>query len=262
MAIKIIKSLARTTVLDRESKGKFITSFVTHLITWVVGSINFTLRNGSRTQSPWTRFTGIKIDMNIHFRVAFLDLVICHKLIQERTNNLESRGFVGLVVARDISARGAFQVINLNTMKICTRYHFKLVDSENLRKYVNDKLQEPIFKANYIAESTSEIATADIDDFEVSVEEVAAMHEEIARLNSIKSTVEGVSSSVSASIIPVANPEVEVAAQIANFEMSNTEDESVPPIANPKERLPYKKIIRPPRVAAEKKTDKTVVAQQ
>ena len=61
LAIKIIKSLARTTVLDRESKGKFITSFVTHLITWVVGSINFTLRRGSRTKSPWERFTAIQI---------------------------------------------------------------------------------------------------------------------------------------------------------------------------------------------------------
>ena len=43
-AIKIIKSLVRTTAVDRSTRGKFITSFVTHLITWVVGSINFSLR--------------------------------------------------------------------------------------------------------------------------------------------------------------------------------------------------------------------------
>jgi len=191
-AIKIIKSLARTTVVDRESKGKFITSFVPHLITWIVGSINFTLRSGSRTMTPWTRFTGNKIDINIHFRVAFLDLVICNKLVQDRTNNLQSRGFVGLVVARDRSARGAFQVLNLETLKICKRYHFKLVDSELLRKYANEKLQNSTFKASYIAADGSEIATADIDNFEISSEDVAKVHQEIARLTAEKkSSVEG-----------------------------------------------------------------------
>jgi hypothetical protein len=181
-AIKIIKSLVRTTVVDRATKGKFITSFVTHLITWVVGSINFTLRNGSRTLTPWTRFTGSPISMNIHFRVAFLDMVIVHKLVQERTNNLESRGFLGLVLGRDKSFRGAFIVLNLTTMKICKRYHFKLVYSKELLKFVDEKLNETIFKASYIAGDNSEIATADIEDFEISNEDVAAVYKEVARL--------------------------------------------------------------------------------
>ena len=192
-AIKIVKSLVRTTVVDRESKGKFITSFVTYLITWVVGSINYCLRRGSRTETPWTRFTGIAISMDIHFRAAFLDLVVVHKLEQERTNNLESRGFLGLVVGRDKSGRGALTILNIQTKKLCKRYHFKLVDSVNLTKYVNDQLNEPEFKSSYIAENDSEIATADIDDFEISPEDVAAAHQEIARMVQSKkvSSVEG-----------------------------------------------------------------------
>jgi len=192
-AIKIVKSLVRTTVVDRESKGKFITSFVTYLITWVVGSINYTLRSGSRTETPWTRFTGIAISMDIHFRAAFLDIVVVNKLEQERTNNLESRGFIGLVVGRDKSGRGALTILNIQTKKICKRYHFKLVQSDNLTKYVNDQLNDPIFKSTYIAKDDSDIANADIGDFEINLEDVAAAHKEIARLVQSKkvSSVEG-----------------------------------------------------------------------
>ena len=242
-AIKIIKSLVRTTVVDRESRGKFITPFVTHLITWVVGSINYSLRSGSKHQTPWTRFTGNKIDMNIHFRVAFLDIVICHKLIQERTNNLQSRGFVGLVVARDRSARGAFQVINLETMRICKRYHFKLVDSPNLRKYVNDKLQEPIFKSNYIAAEDSEIATADINDFEVNPEDIEKLHIEIARLTAEakpkQPIVEGVGAVAS-----------EVTTNVKDLGIiANPDDMEVnPEVEEPIQRItkfPYKKKAKP-----------------
>ncbi len=58
----------------------------------------------------------------------------------------------------------------LTTMKMCRRCHFKLVYSENLLKFVNDQLNEPIYKANYIAGDDSEITNADIEDFEVSQE--------------------------------------------------------------------------------------------
>ncbi len=90
------------------------------------------------------------LELLIHFRVAFLDVVIVHKLEQERTNSLQSRGIVGLVLGRDKSGRGAIIVLNLETLKLCKRYHFKLVESENLSKYVDQQLQEPLFKVHYL----------------------------------------------------------------------------------------------------------------
>ena len=94
--------------------------------------------------------------------------MIVHKLEQEKTNSLQSRGIVGLVLGRDKSGKGAITVLNLETMKICKRYHFKLIHSDYLMRYVNEQLNEPIFKATYIAADASEIVTADIEDFEVS----------------------------------------------------------------------------------------------
>ena len=148
---------------------------------------------------------GIPIRMDIHFRAAFLDIVIVHKLEQERTNNLQSRGIVGLVLGRDKSGRGAITVLNLETMKLCKRYHFKLVESESLSKYVDQQLQEPLFKASYIAADDSEIATADIEDFEISIEDIAAVHEEIARRSLSKKTVSNVEGG-GAKTLPTAAP--------------------------------------------------------
>ena len=192
-AVKIVKSLARTTIVDRTIRGKFVTSFIPHLITWIVGSINCSLRSMSREVTPGTKFTGTKISINIHFRAAFCDIVIVNKLVQERTKNLESRGIIGLVLGRDRSERGALNILNLETMKMIKRYHFKRVKGESYTKFVNEKLQDPIFLASYIALDDSEIANADIDSFEVSGQEILASHIEIERLiaKSKNSVVEG-----------------------------------------------------------------------
>ena len=111
-SVKIVKSLCRTTVLDWSTSRKFITAFVPYLVTWVTQSINFCLRNGTEFASPHLRFTKVPIKMEVHLRYAFLDTVAFHKTESTSISNLESKGTVGLVVARDGDA-GAMTVLNL-----------------------------------------------------------------------------------------------------------------------------------------------------
>jgi len=126
-AIKIVKSLARTTVLDAGVKKKFLTIFVPYLVQWVVESINYSLRNGSDHASPHTRFTGEQVSMQVHFRAAFLDIVAVNSNATNPVNS-DSRAKLGLVLARDESMRGALLLLDIETGHMMKRYFFKKLE--------------------------------------------------------------------------------------------------------------------------------------
>ena len=89
-AIKFIKSLVRTTILDSSTKRRFLNSFVPDLVKWVVQSINYSLRSGNDYASPYTRFTDKVVSANIQYRAAFLDIVAVNANL-DKASNLDSR---------------------------------------------------------------------------------------------------------------------------------------------------------------------------
>ena len=166
-SVKVVKSLCRTTVLDWATSRKFITAFVPYLVTWVTQTINFSLRSGTEYASPHLRFTSIPVSMEVHLRYAFLDTVAFHKTESTSINNLESKGAIGLVVAREGDA-GAMTVLNLESMKECKRYHLKLMDGPEVTKFVNSRLTGSEFSAENFARGDSEVADSTVEDLEIT----------------------------------------------------------------------------------------------
>jgi hypothetical protein len=166
-SVKVVKSLCRTTVLDWATSRKFITTFVPYLVTWVAQSINFSLRSGTEYASPHLRFTGVPISVDVHLRFAFLDTVAFHKTESTSIHNLESKGAIGLVVAREGDA-GALTVLNLETMKECKRYHLKLMDGPEVIKYVNSRLSGLEVSAESFAREDTEVADSTVEELEMS----------------------------------------------------------------------------------------------
>ena len=164
-SVKVVKSLCRTTVLDWATSRKFITAFVPYLVTWVTQSINFSLRSGNEYASPHLRFTKVPINVNVHLRFAFLDTVAFHKTESTSIHNLESKGAIGLVVAREGEA-GAMTVLNLETMKECKRYHLRLMDGPEVIKYVNGSLTGAEFSPESFARGDSDVANSMVEDLE------------------------------------------------------------------------------------------------
>ena len=164
-SVKVVKSLCRTTVLDWATSKKFITAFVPYLVTWVTQSINFSLRSGNEFASPHLKFTKVPVSVNVHLRFAFLDTVAFHKTESTSIHNLESKGAIGLVVAREGEA-GAMTVLNLETMKECKRYHLRLMDGPEVIRYVNESLTGAEFSPENFARGDSEVANSVVEDLE------------------------------------------------------------------------------------------------
>ena len=181
-SVKVVKSLCRTTILDWATARKFITTFVPYLVTWVTQSINYCLRSGTEFASPYLRFTGKPINMNVHLRYAFLDTVAIHRLAATgKLNNLQSKGAVGLVVARDGDA-GAMTVLNLESLEECKRYHLKLMDGPEVTKYVNSRLIGPEFSAENFAKGDSEVAGSVVEDLEITSADVELLKAQIKEM--------------------------------------------------------------------------------
>ena len=170
-AVKVVKSLCRTTVLDWSTARRFITAFVPYLVVWVVQTINFSLRSGSDHASPHLRFTGDPIKLNVHLRFAFLDVVVVHKIVTNSIDNLESKGKIGLVVGRN-GDTGALTVLDLETMRECKRYHLKLLEGPEVTKYVNTKLSGAVFEAEGFATEGTDDAQHTMDKFELTEPEM------------------------------------------------------------------------------------------
>ena len=166
-SVKVVKSLCRTTVLDWATSRKFITAFVPYLVTWVTQSINFCLRSGTEYASPHLRFTKVPISVDVHLRYAFLDTVVFHKTESTSINNLESKGAIGLVVAREGDS-GAMTVLNLETMKECKRYHLKIMDGPEVTQYVNERLTGAEFSPENFARGDSDVANSVVEDLELT----------------------------------------------------------------------------------------------
>jgi hypothetical protein len=133
-AIKIVKSLSRTTVLDWPTARRFINGFNPYLVPWVVQSINYSLRRGTLYASPNLRFTGkpVIVNVNVHLRFAFIDIFAVHKTESDSIHNLESKCKIGLVVARNGEA-SAVIVLDLESMKECKRQHANLMDGSDVK---------------------------------------------------------------------------------------------------------------------------------
>ena len=143
--IRVIKSLVRTTVLDSSTSKKFVTMFVPYLLDWVVGSINYSLRTGNDHISPYTRFTGKMVSANIQFRAAFLDIVAV-KDIQDKSDNLDSRARIGMVLARDESERGALLLLDISSGQLMKRTHFHISDGPSFQDKVTSFLSSGKFR--------------------------------------------------------------------------------------------------------------------
>ena len=177
--VKVIKSLARTTIMDWTTARRFITAFVPYLVNWVAQSVNFCLRTDSQYASPFVRFTGKPVSLEVHLRFAFLDTVAFHKTASTgKVHNLESRGKLGLVVARNGEA-GAHTILDLETMRECKRYHLKLVGGADINNYVNSKLVGSEFRVENIADAESDIVSLPVDDLELTPEALILVREQI-----------------------------------------------------------------------------------
>ena len=169
--VKIIKSLCRTTVLDSKTKKKFVTAFVPYLMDWVVGSINYSLRTGSDYASPYTRFTGKTVSAKIQFRAAFLDIVAVND-IQDKSNNLDSRAKIGLVLARDESDRGALILLDIDTGQLMKRTNFHLADGPSYQERVKVFLASGKYKHMKVFDvSTLDKFHKTSEDFDTTLED-------------------------------------------------------------------------------------------
>ena len=143
VAIKMLKSLARTTVVDFATSRRFTTQFIPYLITWITESLNFALRSSNNYVSPYQLFTGKLVQVDKHFRVNFLEIVAVHDLTKNVTN-LNSRAKIGLVVGREQSYNGGLLVLNIENKQILKRYDFEVLNSPEIYKMVNDKFLDTI----------------------------------------------------------------------------------------------------------------------
>ena len=126
-AIKFIKSLVRTTVLDSSTKKRFLNLFVPDLVKWITESINYSLRSGNDYASPYTRFTGNPVSAKVHFRAAFLDIVAVNANL-DKAKNTDSRSRICLVISRDDSMRGSLNMLDIGSGKMINRYFYTLVE--------------------------------------------------------------------------------------------------------------------------------------
>ena len=168
-AIKFIKSLVRTTVLDSGTKRRFLNSFVPDLVKWICQSINYSLRSGNDYASPYTRFTNKVVSAKIHYRAAFLDIVAVNANL-DKASNIDSRAKICLVMARDDSERGSMNMLDIETGKLINRYHFTLVEGptyvERVRAFLNSGKFKSIgtFQVNHEEEdepAVDEVANSD-----------------------------------------------------------------------------------------------------
>lgn len=143
--IKQIKALARTTVITESKTIKFMTAFVPLLVPWIVDSINFTLRSGNNSLSPFSRFTRKTVSLENHFPAAFLDIVAVPEITDDLTN-LESRSRIGFVVARDMAGRGVVTIMDFESGRFMKRRNLKIMTGDFYVKRASDFLKSDKFK--------------------------------------------------------------------------------------------------------------------
>lgn len=168
-AIKIIKSLARTTVVDIATSRRFTRQFVPYLIDWVTESLNFSLRSSNDHISPYQQFTGLVVDVNKHFRVAFLEVVAVQDLTKN-ISNLTARAKVCLVVGREKSLKGGLLVLNTENKQILKRYDFEVLNSKEIYKLVDTRFSGVIVNPIFVFDFEDETD-------KLSIEEIQALEE-------------------------------------------------------------------------------------
>jgi len=160
---KQIKALVRTTVLEAGTNKLFRTPFVPLLVPWVVDSINFTLRSGHDSQSPYTRFTGKLVDLETHFPAAFLDIVAVDELTEpHKLNNLDPRAKIGFIVARDTAHRGVVTVLDFQTGSFIKRKQMTILTGEFYVNKAKEFLKSGLYKKGVIHK---EFALGNLDKY-------------------------------------------------------------------------------------------------
>jgi len=195
-AIKVIKSLARTTVTDIATSRRFTKQFVPYLIDWVTESLNFSLRNNNDYLSPYQHFTGYVVNADKHFRVAFLEIVAVQDLTKN-VPNLNPRAKVCLVVGREKSFNGGLLVLNTENKQILRRYDFVVLNSEEIYKLIDTRFNGIIL--NHSIAFADEAETINLSVTDIRLLEDAAK----AKIHNVPTTSpsESESSSISSSLI-------------------------------------------------------------
>jgi hypothetical protein len=136
VAIRIVKTLARTTMLA--SKVNVPIRYGTCLLEWTVETVNFLPRSSNEYVAPYTLFTGQPIHVDRHLRLGFMDVVLVRD--NKRFKDLEPRGRIAVVIAREKSYRGGFICVDPSTNKTSKRYYYEALTDQSIFDRVNQGL--------------------------------------------------------------------------------------------------------------------------